>query len=241
MEASPFRDVLIAKGPGEAANTSHGQATGLPYLGSSREVNSSREEGKPRRAHGLGRGPADRTVQPQSARNPRDEKANRLTRDEETIRQVYKKHAQTFFEEVKLDFQKEAEKLRKQVQKAVVKAAVQDSPDQREVIQSASPETVAPANAEMQTQVSELHRQFLELKASLAGGVASATADSSMYSNDSLGILAERLARQQEELRNLFPSCQERIHFGKESRAHSHVEGARTPGNSPGRAAGRLR
>jgi len=59
--------------------------------------------------------------QPHSARGPRQELQEQLLPHEETVRAVYKKHAQSFFEEIKDGFMKEAAMLRKHAQKAFLR------------------------------------------------------------------------------------------------------------------------
>lgn len=60
--------------------------------------------------------------QPQTARGPREDASEQLLPHEETVRAVYKRHAQSFFEDIKEGFLKEAAALRKQAQKALVRA-----------------------------------------------------------------------------------------------------------------------
>mmetsp|Transcript_89696 Transcript_89696/g.155200 ORF Transcript_89696/g.155200 Transcript_89696/m.155200 type:complete len:775 (+) Transcript_89696:129-2453(+) len=110
------------------------------------------------------------STQPYSARLSRDDRSNYLAREEEAVRAVYKKHAQSFFEEVKDGFLKEAALLRKQAQKAFSKAGVAwdaaDAAGNGEAPEAAASGSgkASPGLAGLQAQLAALQRQVGDLQ-----------------------------------------------------------------------------
>jgi len=167
----------------------------LPALGG-----STRDDAAAERQGGLERKSQCRAGPslPQSARLPQEQQrlTAKLDRDEQTIRTVYKKHAQHFFEEVKEGFLKEAALLRKQTQKALARTGGAWEGDS---------EISAPAVANLQAQISVLQRQLVEMQTGARPIVSDAhagpcNAGSVVVATSSL---EHRLARQQDEIKAL--------------------------------------
>lgn len=143
---------------------------------------------------------------PLSARLPPRTDPQQLLPHEETVRAVYKKHAQTFFEEIKQGFLKEAATLRKQAQKALTRtvSTAWDSEDQEGGAQLPG----------IHAQVIALQRQVAALQGAAEGGPSR---DGASGSADHLAGLHARMEKQQEDLRNLSKHVQHELVSAKKA------------------------
>jgi len=109
-----------------------------------------------------------------SARATVGDKGDQLRKEEETVRAVYKKHAQSFFEEIKQEFLRETAALKKQAQKALAKVSAPLDVD------LASEPIVTVAS--IQAQLAALRRQVSDLQPRTAASAATAAGPCSRQS-----------------------------------------------------------